>query len=92
MGMLAGEVRNLKSLDQVVMELKEQLVTNRDSGREKNPMEGGPLTVPHSDERIHHFERRVHRPRSPTSYNTRHSNYSRWSQMEFLKFAVEDLR
>jgi len=92
MGVFAGKVTNLKRLDQVVMELKEQLVTNRESGREKTHMEDGPSTARHSDERIHHSEGRSHRPRSPTSYNTHHSNFSRWSRMEFLRFAGEDLR
>ena len=32
MGTLAGEVTNLKTLDQVVMELKEQLITNQNLG------------------------------------------------------------
>ncbi|KAH0699101.1 hypothetical protein KY285_013559 [Solanum tuberosum] len=91
-GTLAGEVTNLKRLDQVVMELKEQLITNRESGREKTPIEDDPSTARHSDERIHHSEGRSHRPRSPTSYNTHHSNFSRWSRMEFLRFAGEDLR
>ncbi|XP_015081221.1 uncharacterized protein LOC107024768 [Solanum pennellii] len=92
MGTLAGEVTNLKWLDQVVMELKEQFITNRESGRERTPVEGCPSTARHLDERIHHSEERSHRPRSPTSYNTHHSNFSRWSRMEFLRFTGEDLR
>ncbi|KAG5610904.1 hypothetical protein H5410_022185 [Solanum commersonii] len=59
MGTLVGEVTNLKRLDQVVMELKEQLVTNRESGREKTLMEDGPSTARHSDERIHHSKGRI---------------------------------
>ncbi|KAK4713215.1 hypothetical protein R3W88_019122 [Solanum pinnatisectum] len=89
---LVGEVTNLKRLDQVVMELKEHLVTNRESGREKTHMEDVPSTAIHSDEGIHHSEGRSYRPRSPTSYNTHHSNFSRWSRTEFLMFAGEDLR
>ncbi|XP_015074567.1 uncharacterized protein LOC107018569 [Solanum pennellii] len=69
-----------------------KLITNRESGRERTPVEGGPSTARHLDERIHHSEERSHRPRSPTSYNTHHSNFSRWSRMEFLRFAGEDLR
>ncbi|KAH0693406.1 hypothetical protein KY285_020503 [Solanum tuberosum] len=77
-GTLVRKVTNLKRLDQVVMELKEQLVTNRESGREKTHMEqDGFSTARHFDERIHPFEGRSHRPRSPTSYNTHHSNFSR---------------
>lgn len=73
MGALTGEVTNLKKLDQVVMELKEQLLSTRESGRDKTPMEqDGPSAARPAEERIH-------RERSLASYNNHHSNFSRWS-------------
>lgn len=71
------KVINLKRLDQVIMESKEQLVTNQESERVETLMEGVPSTAKRYDERIHHFEGRRHKPRNPTSYNRNHSNFSR---------------
>ncbi|KAH0650158.1 hypothetical protein KY284_030070 [Solanum tuberosum] len=86
MGHSTGEVTNMKRLDHVVMELKEHLVSNRESGRETTPMQqDGPSAATLSEERIH-------RPMSPTSYSTHNSNFSRWPRMEVLRFSGEDLR
>ncbi|KAH0689958.1 hypothetical protein KY289_017316 [Solanum tuberosum] len=102
MGTLVVEVSNLKELDQVVLELKDQLVTVRGIHRDKSPA----TTGGNQGEKSHviHLERgelsnaqkqfneRFHREKGASSFTNHYSQYSRWSRMEFLRFSGEDLR
>lgn len=84
---LSSEVSSLKQLDQTINELKEKLVVVGEHRRDNGLMEqdDGPSEARQSVER-------PHRERSPINSNTHNSIFSRWSRMEFLRFAGEDLR
>lgn len=92
---LVGEVLNFKRLDQVVLELKDQLVNIRGNHRDKSPANSGGNQGKKSP--VIHFKRRempdaqklfdekFHGEKSANSFTNHHSQFSRWSKNGILE-------
>ncbi|KAL3363823.1 hypothetical protein AABB24_012855 [Solanum stoloniferum] len=81
-GTLAKEVSNLKKLDQMMLERKEQMTSNIVNHRDKIPTREDKIPV----------GGRQSKEQSHNNYINHNSHYSQWSTMEFLKFSGEDLK
>ncbi|PHU09186.1 hypothetical protein BC332_21046 [Capsicum chinense] len=78
-GSLAGKVSSLEKLDQTVIELKNQLSTG-ETLREKTPLEwdNNLSRDEESEERGARAKEKI-----PNNYHYHHSNFNRWSRMEY---------
>ncbi|KAG5596734.1 hypothetical protein H5410_037966 [Solanum commersonii] len=82
-GTLAKEVSNLKKLDQMMLERKEQMTSNIVNHRDKIPTREDKIPV----------GGRQSKEQSHNNFINHNSHYySQWSTMEFLKFSGEDLK
>lgn len=85
-GTLAKKVSNLKKLDQVVLEMKEQMARNGANQRDKITTGGD--KIPGGGKQS---EEQSHREKSTSSFINHNSHYPQWLTMELLKFSGEVL-